>query len=56
MPLTTKKTQKKRLKKRKAETIIIIKEHIKAEDSPFQEKIARGNRIFDNNPNLLDGL
>jgi hypothetical protein len=56
MPLTRKKTQKKRLKNRNAETVIIIKENIKAEDTLFPEKVAKMNELLDNNPNLLDGL
>ena len=56
MPLARKNTRKRRLKKRTGETIIIIQEHIKAEDTLFPEKVARGNEILKNNPHLLDGL
>ena len=56
MPIARKNTRKKRLKKRPVETVIIIQETIKAEDTLFPEKVARANEIFRNNPNLLDGL
>lgn len=56
MSLTRKKSPKKRLKKWKAEIVIIIKEHIKAEDTLFPEKVAKMNKILDDNPHLLDGL
>jgi hypothetical protein len=56
MPFTRKKTQKRRLKKRTIETVIIIKEDIKAEDTLFPEKVARANELLSNNPHLLDGL
>jgi hypothetical protein len=48
MPIARKKTQKKRLKKQKVETVIIIQETIKAEDKPFSEKMARGYSILRN--------
>jgi hypothetical protein len=38
------------------ETVIIIKENIKAEDALFPEKVARTNEILSNKPNLPDGL
>ncbi len=56
MSLTRKKTSKKRLRKRNVETVIIIKENIKAEDTLFPEKVAKMNKLLDNNPHLLDGL
>lgn len=56
MSLTKKNSRKKRSRKRKEETVIIIMEHIKAEDTLFPEKVARGNELFKNNPHLLDGL
>lgn len=56
MPLARKNTRKRRLKKRTAETIIIIKEEIKAEDTLFPEKVAKMNELLTNNPHLLDGL
>jgi hypothetical protein len=56
MSLTRKKSSKKRLKKRKAETVIIITEQIKSEDTLFPEKVAKMNKILDDNPHLLDGL
>jgi hypothetical protein len=56
MPFTRKNTRKKRLKKRPVETVIIINENIKAEDTLFPEKVARANEILSNNPNPLDGL
>lgn len=56
MPISRKKAQKKRLKRRTPETIIIIKETIKAEDTLFPEKVARANEFFRNNPHLLDDL
>jgi hypothetical protein len=56
MPITRKKNQKKRLKKRKVETVVITHETIKAEDTLFPEKVARANELFRNNPHLLDDL
>jgi len=56
MPLTRKNNKKSRLRKRKVETVIIIQEQIKAEDTLFPEKVARANELFKNNPHLLDGL
>ena len=56
MPIARKKTSKKRLKKRKVETVIIIQETIKAEDTLFPEKVAKMNELFKNNPHLLDDV
>jgi hypothetical protein len=57
MPFVRKNIQKKRrLKKQNVETVIIITEHIKAEDTLFPEKVARANEMLKNNPHLLDGL
>ena len=56
MPIAKKIPQKKRLKKRKVETVIITQETIKTEDKPYSEKMARGYELFRNNPHLLDGL
>ena len=56
MSLTRKNNKKRRLKKRTGETIIIIKEEIKAEDTLFPEKVEKMNELFKNNPHLLDGL
>lgn len=56
MPLTRKNNKKRRLKKRKTETVIIIQEYIKAEETLFPEKVARANELFEKNPHLLDDL
>jgi hypothetical protein len=48
MLLTRKKATKKRLKRRKVETVIIIQETINAEDTLFPEKVARANEIMKN--------
>jgi hypothetical protein len=38
------------------ETVIILQEHIKAEDTLFPEKVAKMDELLKNNPHLLDGL
>ena len=48
MPIARKNTRKKRLKKRPMETVIIIQETIKAEDTLFPEKVAKMNKILSN--------
>ena len=48
MPIVRKNTRKKRLKKRPVETVIIIQETIKAEDTLFPEKVAKMNEIMKN--------
>lgn len=56
MSLIRKNNKKRRLKKRSAETIIIIKEEIKAEDTLFPEKVAKMNELLSSKPHLLEGL
>ena len=56
MLITRKNNKKRRLRKRKVETVIIIQEQIKAEDTLFPEKVAKMNELLNNNPHLLDGL
>jgi hypothetical protein len=43
-----KNNKRKRLRKRTAETVIIIQETIKAEDTLFPEKVAKMNEILSN--------
>ena len=56
MPLARKNTRKRRLKNRKIETVIVIQETIKAEDTLFPEKVAKMNEMLKNNPHLFDDL
>jgi len=47
MPITGKKTAKKRLK-RSQKTVIVIQQNIAAKETLFPEKVARANKILGN--------
>jgi hypothetical protein len=56
MPITRKKSAKKRLSKKAQKTVVVIEQPIEARDTIFPEKVARANKILSNtkfhDPNL----
>ena len=46
MPIAKKNTAKKKLKKRPAETVVVVESRIAAKDTLFPAKVAKANKIL----------